>query len=58
VEDLVLNRFAISPQFVIWFLWIQIPLGWLLATVFLAGVSGIVHKRLGIEASSCAIVGT
>jgi hypothetical protein len=34
-----------SPKFVLWFLWIQILLGWLLATLFVAGVSGIVHKE-------------
>ena len=34
-----------SPRFVMWFLWIQILLGWLLATLFVAGVSGIVHKE-------------
>jgi hypothetical protein len=28
-----------------WFLWIQILLGWVLATLFVAGVSGIVHKE-------------
>jgi len=28
-----------------WFLWGQILLGWLLATLFIAGVSGIVHKE-------------
>jgi hypothetical protein len=33
------------PRFVMWFLWIQILLGWLLATLFVAGVSGIVHKE-------------
>ncbi len=34
-----------SPRFVMWFLWIQILLGWLLATLVIAGVSGIVHKE-------------
>jgi hypothetical protein len=42
---LFMNRFATSPRFVIWFLWIQILLGWLLATLLVAGVSGIVHKE-------------
>jgi hypothetical protein len=37
--------FAASPQFVICFLRIQTLLGWLLATLFVAGVSGIVHKE-------------
>jgi len=41
---MLLNRVAISPHFVRGFLWIQILLGWLLATLFVAGVSGIVHK--------------
>ncbi len=40
-----LRRFATSPRFVMWFLWLQILLGWLLATLFVAGVSGIVHKE-------------
>jgi hypothetical protein len=34
-----------APRFVMWFLWIQILLGWLLATLFVAGVSGIVHRE-------------
>ncbi len=38
------SRFGTSPRFVTWFRWFQILLGWLLATLFLAGVSGIVHK--------------
>jgi hypothetical protein len=33
-----------APRFVMCFLWIQILLGWLLATLFVAGVTGIVHK--------------
>ena len=40
-----LSRFATSPRFVAWFLWIQILLGWLLATLFVAGVGGVVHKQ-------------
>ncbi len=40
-----LSCFATSPDLVTWFLRIQIMLGWLLATLFLAGVSGIVHKE-------------
>lgn len=39
-----LSRWGTSPRFLRWFLWIQILLGWLLATLFLAGVSGIVRK--------------
>lgn len=42
---LFLSRSATSPRFVKWFLWIQVLLGWLLATLFVAGVSGIVHKE-------------
>lgn len=38
------NRFIISPQFLRWFLWAQILLGWLLATLFLAGISGVIRK--------------
>jgi len=38
------SRFATSPRFLRWFLWFQILLGWLLATLFLAGVTGIVRK--------------
>lgn len=41
----LLRHFGTSPRFVKWFLWIQILLGWLLATLFVAGVSGIVHKE-------------
>jgi hypothetical protein len=37
-------RWGTSPRFVRAFLWIQILLGWLLATLFLAAVTGIVHK--------------
>lgn len=33
-----------SARLLRWFLWAQILLGWLLATLFIAGVSGIVHK--------------
>ncbi len=38
------GRFGTSARFVTRFLWIQILLGWLLATLFVAGVTGIVHK--------------
>jgi hypothetical protein len=38
------SRWFTSPRFVRWFLWIHILLGWLLATLFLAGVTGIVRK--------------
>ncbi|MGA3054523.1 MAG: hypothetical protein ABSD63_09975 [Candidatus Korobacteraceae bacterium] len=33
------------PTFILWFLRVQIMLGWLLATLFVAGVSGIVRKE-------------
>ena len=39
------SRWGTSPRFLRWFLWIQILLGWLLATLFVAGVAGIVHKE-------------
>lgn len=38
------SRWATSARFLRWFLWIQILLGWLLATLFVAGVTGIVQK--------------
>lgn len=38
------SRWGTSPRFLRWFLWAQILLGWLLATLFLAGVTGIVRK--------------
>jgi len=38
------SRWCTSPKFLRWFLWAQILLGWLLATLFLAGVSGIVRR--------------
>jgi hypothetical protein len=41
----LLRSFATAPRFVIWFQWFQILVGWLLATLFIAGVSGIVHKE-------------
>jgi len=40
-----LSRWLTSPRFLRWFLWIQILLGWLLATLFLAGVTGVVRKE-------------
>jgi len=36
---------AASPRLLVWFLRFQIVLGWLLATFFVAGVTGIVHKE-------------
>jgi hypothetical protein len=38
-----LSHVGTSPRALRWFLWIQILLGWLLATLFLAGVTGIVR---------------
>ncbi len=37
-------RFLTSSKFVQWFLWVQIILGWILATLFAAGVTGIIRK--------------
>ena len=39
------SQWGTSPRFLRWFLWIQILLGWLLATLFLAGVTGIVRTQ-------------
>ena len=39
-----LIRFLSSPSFARWFLWAQILLGWVFATLFAAGVTGIIHK--------------
>ncbi|HXX23294.1 MAG TPA: hypothetical protein VEO19_09095 [Terriglobia bacterium] len=39
------SRWLTSPRSLRWFLWIQILLGWLLATLFLAGVTGVVRKE-------------
>jgi hypothetical protein len=39
-----LSRLGTSARFLRWFLWIQILLGWLLATLFLAGVTGIIRR--------------
>ncbi len=39
-----LSQAGTTPRFVRWFLWAQILLGWLLATLFLAGISGIIRK--------------
>lgn len=40
-----LSRLATSAKFLRWFLWFQILLGWLLATLFLAGVTGLIRKQ-------------
>jgi hypothetical protein len=39
------SRWGTTPRFLRWFLWIQILLGWLLATLFVAGVTGIVRTE-------------
>ena len=38
-------RWTKSPGFLWGFLWVQILLGWILATLFVAGVTGIVHAK-------------
>jgi hypothetical protein len=43
--DSRLSKWGTSPEFLRWFLWVQILLGWLLATLFLAGVSGIARRE-------------
>jgi hypothetical protein len=40
-----LSRWGTSARFVRWFLYLQILLGWLLATLFVAGVTGIIRKE-------------
>jgi len=40
-----LRRRGTSPKFLKWFIWIQILLGWLFATLFVAGYTGIVRKQ-------------
>jgi hypothetical protein len=40
-----LDRLAESPRFLRIFVWIQILLGWLFATLFVAGVTGIVRRE-------------
>jgi hypothetical protein len=40
-----LSRVGTSARSLRWFLWIQILLGWLLATLFVAGVTGIVRTQ-------------
>jgi len=39
-----ISRATRSPVFLRWFLWAQILLGWILATLFAAGITGIVQK--------------
>ena len=39
------KRWTASPRFLWGFLWIQILLGWVLASLFAAGVTGIVHSK-------------
>jgi hypothetical protein len=38
------SRLTTSPVFLQRFLWFQIILGWILATLFAAGITGIVRK--------------
>jgi hypothetical protein len=40
-----LSRHGTSPQFLRGFIWVQILLGWLFATLFVAGVTGIIRKQ-------------
>jgi cytoskeletal protein CcmA (bactofilin family) len=39
-----ISKLTTSPKFLLWFLWIQILLGWIFATLFATGVTGIIHK--------------
>jgi len=39
----LLRSYTASPSFLRGFLWVQIILGWILATLFAAGVTGIIH---------------
>jgi hypothetical protein len=39
------SHWGSSGRFLMWFIWIQIILGWLFATLFVAGVTGIVRKQ-------------
>jgi len=39
-----LSRFATSPKCVRRFIWVQILLGWLFATLFVAGVTGLIKR--------------
>lgn len=43
-EELILT-WVPSARFLKWVIWIQILLGWLFATLFVAGVTGIVRKQ-------------
>jgi hypothetical protein len=40
-----LSRRYTSPTFLKWVIWIQILFGWLFATLFVAGITGIVRKQ-------------
>ena len=40
--DFVVRDWAVSPEALRWFRWIMIGLGWLLATFFVAGLTGII----------------
>lgn len=39
------SRWGTSARFLRWFVWVQILLGWLLATLFAGGVTGIIHRE-------------
>src|SRR5580704_1388497 len=39
------SHFGTSPTFLKWCIWVHILLGWLFATLFVAGISGIVRKQ-------------
>lgn len=38
------DAYLASPRFIRAFLWVQVLLGWLLATLFVAGIAGMLHK--------------
>jgi hypothetical protein len=40
--DFVVRDWAVTPRALRWFRWIMIGLGWLLATFFVAGLTGII----------------
>ncbi len=40
-----IRNFHASPRILRWFIWSQILLGWLFATLFVAGVAGLVRKE-------------
>ena len=38
----VMRAFSLTPWKLMWFRWIMIALGWLLATFFVAGLAGLI----------------